>query len=194
MNQAELLSQVVRHLESLGLVYMVVGSLASSRYGEPRFTRDIDLVVDLTSEMVERFCAPFEGDEFYCSRSAIEDAVKRRQPFNVIHTLSGEKLDFMPVRSDAWGKEQLARRRRMIVLDPVEAYVAGPEDVILAKMWYFDIGHSDRHLRDIASMCKVGPIDKAYVSHWAQQLGYEEIWRSIQNRLSSPDPPPPAIP
>jgi len=45
MSQQELLAKVVSVLESLGVDYMVTGSLASSIQGEPRSTHDIDLVV-----------------------------------------------------------------------------------------------------------------------------------------------------
>ena len=37
----------VPRLEALGLAYMVTGSTASTIYGEPRLTLDLDLVVQL---------------------------------------------------------------------------------------------------------------------------------------------------
>ncbi len=46
MSQADLLRTVVGLLETAGIPHMVVGSYASSFHGEPRMTRDIDLVVD----------------------------------------------------------------------------------------------------------------------------------------------------
>ena len=47
MEQADLLRRVVEVLEEQGVVYLLVGSLASGVYGEPRLTRDIDVVVEL---------------------------------------------------------------------------------------------------------------------------------------------------
>jgi len=46
VSQTELLRDVVALLNKAGIPYMVVGSYASSFYGEPRMTRDIDIVVD----------------------------------------------------------------------------------------------------------------------------------------------------
>lgn len=47
MSQAELLRAAVALLDDAGIRHMVVGSYASSFHGEPRITRDIDLVVKL---------------------------------------------------------------------------------------------------------------------------------------------------
>ena len=46
MEQADLLRRAVEVLESQQVPYLVVGSFASMAYGEPRLTRDIDVVVD----------------------------------------------------------------------------------------------------------------------------------------------------
>ncbi|MBL8817244.1 MAG: hypothetical protein JNL58_14550 [Planctomyces sp.] len=43
----ELLAYARNVCESLGLVYLVTGSTATIAYGEPRFTNDIDILVDL---------------------------------------------------------------------------------------------------------------------------------------------------
>jgi hypothetical protein len=40
--------------------YMITGSQASAYYGEPRFTRDIDIVADIKKGQVEAFFASAE--------------------------------------------------------------------------------------------------------------------------------------
>jgi hypothetical protein len=47
MTQAELLRHLVDTLEALATEYMIGGSQAAMYYGEPRLTRDIDVVVAL---------------------------------------------------------------------------------------------------------------------------------------------------
>lgn len=47
MEQVELLHWVVEVLEEQGITYLLVGSLASGVYGEPRLTHDLDIVVEL---------------------------------------------------------------------------------------------------------------------------------------------------
>ena len=185
MNQAELLRYVIDVLESQELAYMVVGSFASSTYGEPRLTNDIDVVVNLRADAVDRLCMAFPTPEFYVSASAAREAVQMPGQFNVIHPSSGNKIDFMIARDDAWGRSQLARRRRHPILADRETFVAAPEDVILAKLQYYQEGQSEKHLRDIAAMLQVSgdEIDKTYIDHWAGQLGIMKEWRIVLDRL-----------
>ena len=47
MEQRDMLRQLLVVLDQLGVPYMLVGSIASAVYGEPRMTKDIDVVADL---------------------------------------------------------------------------------------------------------------------------------------------------
>lgn len=64
MEQPELLRYAFQALDRQRVAYMLVGSLASTLYGEPRMTRDIDIVVDLPISGVEALCAEFPAPEF----------------------------------------------------------------------------------------------------------------------------------
>ena len=75
MTQAELLRHLVESLEELGIDYMIVGSHASIYYGEPRFTQDVDVVVELTPSALPGFLSRFPPAEFYVSEDAARDAV-----------------------------------------------------------------------------------------------------------------------
>ena len=150
VNQAELLERVIDILESQRLAYMLVGSFASAAYGEARLTHDIDIVVEVGLETVDRLCSAFPAPEFYVSLPAAREAVVRRGQFNVIHPGSGNKIDFMIARNDAWGQSQMARRGRKPILPDRQAFVAAPEDVIVGKLWYYHEGGSEKHLRDVA--------------------------------------------
>lgn len=185
MNQSELLRYAIDALEGQELTYMIVGSFASATYGEPRFTHDIDIVLSLGLDAVDRLCLAFPAPEFYVSDSAAREAVLRRGQFNVIHPASGNKIDFMIARDDAWGRSQLARRCRRPILADKESYLAAPEDVILAKLWYYQEGGSDKHLRDIAAMLQVSgdEIDQTYINHWTKELKLTEEWQAVVDRL-----------
>ncbi len=185
MNQAELLRYVIDVLESQSLTYMVVGSFASSTYGEPRLTNDIDIVVTLRADAVDRLCRAFPAPEFYASPAAAREAVQVHGQFNVIHPSSGNKIDFMIARDDAWGRSQLSRRCRQPILADRETFVAAPEDIILAKLLYYQVGQSEKHLRDIAAMFQVSgdEIDKTYIDRWAAQLAVTQEWETVLNQL-----------
>jgi hypothetical protein len=185
LHQAELLRYAIEALEAQKLTYMVVGSFASATYGEPRFTNDIDIVIQLSAGDVDRLCEAFPAPEFYVSASAAREAVLRRGQFNVIHPSSGNKIDFMVARDDPWGRSQLARRVHRPILPDCKTFAAAPEDVILAKLWYYQDGGSEKHLRDIASMLRISgdQIDKTYIEDWAAQLGFTAEWRAVLDRL-----------
>ena len=61
MEQSDLLRFVVSVLERLSLRYFVTGSTVTIFYGEPRFTNDIDIVVDLPADAVAAFCRQVAG-------------------------------------------------------------------------------------------------------------------------------------
>jgi hypothetical protein len=185
MEQADLLRRVIEVLEEQGIVYLLVGSLASGVYGEPRLTRDIDIVVELRPDQAAKLCEAFPSPEYYVSQQAAREAVARGGQFNVIHSASGNKIDFMLARADAWGRSQISRRRREQILPGRPGYTAAPEDVIIGKLWYYREGGAEKHLRDIAAMLQVSgdEIDKEYIDHWTGQLGLTEPWRAILDRL-----------
>jgi hypothetical protein len=186
VEQVDLLGHTVQVLETLAIPYMIVGSFASSVHGEPRMTQDIDIVIDPTGSQLEELCAAFGSDEYYVSRDAARQALARRDQFNVIHPDSGNKIDFMLARSDPWGREQVARRALEPILPDRQAYVARPEDVILAKLLYYQEGGSEKHLRDIAGVLKHGGtgVDRSYVQRWADQLGVRTEWDAVLRRVS----------
>ncbi|HWE94836.1 MAG TPA: hypothetical protein VG269_12800 [Tepidisphaeraceae bacterium] len=186
MEQTDLLRFTIEVLERLGITYMIVGSYASGAYGEPRLTQEIDIVVDLELPQIAQLCSAFPPGDFYVSLEAALQAA--RQPgaqFNVLHPSSGNKIDFMIARRDAWGVGQLSRRQRTQLLPGREGYAARPEDIIIAKMLYYQEGGSEKHLRDIAGILKVSGdiVDRKYVDEWAERLSLADIWRAILNRI-----------
>lgn len=182
-----MLRHLVAVLERLGVPYMVVGSLASAAYGEPRMTQDVDVLVDLKTTHVAGLCQAFATDEFFLSEQAALEAIRHKGQFNIIHSTSGNKIDVLAVPAGAWGRTEMARRRKMYILPNLEGYCARPEDVILGKMGYYRDGGSEKHLRDITGILKVsGPqIDRDYVSHWAEQMGLTDIWKAILRKLGA---------
>lgn len=185
MEQPELVKFIVGMLDELGVPYAVVGSYASAAYGEPRFTQDVDIVVDLAPHDVDQLIARLPSDDFYVSREAALQAIRSGGQFNAIHPESGNKIDFMISPRDAWGRQQLGRRIRLELLPGFEAYIARPEDIIISKMLYYREGGSEKHLRDITGILKISgdQVDQQDVKKWADELGVSEIWEAILARL-----------
>jgi hypothetical protein len=187
MEPSDLLRKVAVTLDKLGVAYIVVGSTASTLYGDPRFTNDIDVVLDLQPEQVEAFCAEFPDSEYYLSRAAVESAVRKRFQFNIVHPLSGFKVDCILVSGDAFDQSRLRRSIRVSIDRGVyEANFASAEDVIIKKMEYFQLGQSEKHARDILGILRQqgSRIDRRYIGEWAQRKGLADIWDAILVRLA----------
>lgn len=182
MEQSELLRFCTKVLEQLGLRYFVTGSVATIFYGEPRFTNDIDIVVDLPPDRISELCGAFPSSDFYVSEESVRSAVSRKGQFNVIHPASGLKADIMVPSEDAFNRSRFSRVRRLRPAPEYDVFFASPEDVILKKLEYYLEGRSEKHLRDIAGVLKIsGPqIDFTYIDEWAGLLGLSEIWRKVR--------------
>ncbi len=187
MDQSELLRLMVKNLERLKIPYAIVGSFASSVWGESRLTQDIDVVVDLKPLHVASICDAFPDPEFYVSRKAAEEAVASAGQFNVINPSSGNKIDFMVAGQTDWAVAQLNRSKCVALFPDQDAKVAAPEDVILGKLVYYREGGSEKHLRDIAGMLKFsdGMIDREYVEQFAQRLGVADMWEAVRNSVET---------
>lgn len=178
----ELLRWLISVLERLGLRYFVTGSVAAIYYGEPRFTNDIDVVVDLPEVRIPEFLASFPPGEFYLSEEALRHAVARQGMCNVIHVPSSLKIDVMIAADTLFNRNRFERARRVQPADDLEGLFASAEDVILKKMDFFREGGSEKHLRDITGILMVSgeELDHDYIENWADQMGLETIWRTIK--------------
>ena len=85
-------ARVCAVLESIGSLYSVGGSVASSFSGEPRSTLDIDIVVSLEASHIAPLIAALEN-EFYIERVALERAIRDRSTTNLIHRETSVKID-----------------------------------------------------------------------------------------------------
>jgi hypothetical protein len=101
---------ITRHLERLGVSYVIGGSFASSLHGEPRSTNDVDMVVELDEASAERFVESL-GADFYADRDAAVAAVRSGASFNVVHIVTAVKIDLFVAGADPLDNERLRRRR-----------------------------------------------------------------------------------
>ncbi len=185
MEQPEFLQLAVETLERLQIPYLVCGSVASGAFGEPRMTRDIDIVIDLRFGNVSALCEAFPAPEFFVTKESAIQAIRSGKQFNVVHPESGNKIDFMISRDDQWSKSQIQRRQRAKLFGSVEGFAASAEDIIVSKMIYYQEGGSEKHLRDITGiLCiRAEKIDRDYISQWATRLKVAEVWSAVLRRL-----------
>jgi hypothetical protein len=86
----------IEPLETQGLSYMITGGVASVVYGEPRFTRDIDIVLELPESGIEGLAKAFSSSDFYLPplETLREEAFRPRHGhFNIIHRGTALRAD-----------------------------------------------------------------------------------------------------
>jgi len=184
VTEPSLISLSIRPLNRLRIPYLVTGGVAAVIYGEPRMTRDIDLVVGLRPSDAARFAGAWDAAAFHVPPVEVIAEESRRPAhghFNVFHHDTSMRADVYLPGSDplnAWAFEHKVPRQvgeDEVVIAPVEA-------VILGKLRYYPMGKSPRHLRDIHAMWQVSgaQVDRAIVAQWAARLGVLGEWQDAQ--------------
>jgi hypothetical protein len=184
MDQSELLRRIVLAFEGADVEYLLVGSVASAAYGEPRLTLDIDVVADIPEDRLARFLSFFPREEFYVSWDAVSEAVRQKRQFNIIHPASGLKVDVVVRKPDAFDRSRFSRKRAIRVFPDLPAVFASPEDVIIKKLEYYRDGGTEKHLRDISGILRVSGdgLDLEYIKRWADAKDLSDVWLAVLSR------------
>lgn len=177
ISMIETLRDFVLKANELGIEYMVTGSFAMSAYGEIRFTRDIDVVVQITEKDVARITRKFET-EYYVSDESIRNAIARKSMFNVISNTHGGKVDCIVMKDDEFARYSFTRRWKASV-SGLDFWVTSKEDLIIAKLNWARDSHSEMQIRDIANLTS-SEYDSIYVSEWIERLDLNGIWSEVR--------------
>lgn len=182
MSEAVKVAQTIAQtLERLGIVYWIGGSMASSIYGTPRSTQDVDFVAELNEGQIDTLVAALES-EFYIDSEVVRRAVRSRRSFNLIHLDTMYKADIFVLGADRHAQEE-KRRRRIEPLGPgpdaPTAYFCSAEDIVLQKLLWFRKGGgvSERQWNDLLAVLKIqaNALDYDYLKRWAAELGIVDL-------------------
>lgn len=177
--QLEVLKLVADRLQRAGIACMISGSMAMNYYAQPRLTRDIDLVVALELEDVERVINLF-AEDFYVDADAVRHAIAQRGIFNIIHYDHVVKVDCI-VRKDTPYRHEEFARRSAIEIDGVTMWLVSAEDLLLSKLVWAAESHSEMQLQDVRNLIRsVGDLDWTYIERWAEELTVGELLREVR--------------
>lgn len=153
----DLLARVASVLDDLEIPYALGGSVASSFFGEPRATADIDVAVQMDSRSGEAFLARVQP-EFYVPMNSARAALESCSSFNLLDAESGLKVDLFVLGDGLLDRRQIERRVPISLSGSgAPLWVTSPEDQILRKLEWFRAGGeaSDRQWRDIVGLILV---------------------------------------
>jgi hypothetical protein len=177
VSMIETLRDFVAKANELGIEYMVTGSFAMSAYSEIRFTRDIDVVLQISEDQAHGFARLFEPT-YYVSEESVKRAIIRRSMFNVINQEYGGKLDCIVMKDSDFARVSFARRYKVSVSD-VEFWTTTREDLVIAKLSWARDTHSEMQIGDIANLTST-EYDSEYVNDWIERLDLGDIWSEVE--------------
>lgn len=175
------LQSVINALNSSGVPFAIVGSLAAASWGVVRTTRDVDLIALVARDHAAAVVAALNTLDFYVPIDDALHALAGGGSFNVLHPATGGKVDvFVVLESDEFEMMRLERRIQTDVLG-VSAFVITPEDVVLSKLLWRKDSRSEIQWRDCQELVASATLDTSYMRPWADRLGVREDLEELLN-------------
>ena len=176
------LADLAERFEANNFEYMLVGSFATGLYGEPRLTHDLDIVLDVLASDVNTFVTAFSGDDYYIPpQEDITKAIQSHSQFNLLHHETGIKIDLILRKESTFAKHEFKRKQRVELDETTICFVASPEDVIIKKLEFYQLGGSEKHLKDVRGILANQKLDmyREYLEKWVAQLGLLNGWNEV---------------
>lgn len=167
------LADGIGRLESIGLDYMLTGSVAMLRFAPGRMTNDIDIVVQLSHSERLRFVDAF-ADSYYIPEEKILGAIDRSSMFNVLNNETLVKIDVALVKPTDFHRKAFENRERTNLWD-IDLWCIRRDDLIVSKLYWAKDSRSERQLRDVVTMMMNG-FDADYIRSWVKTLGVEDLF------------------
>ena len=176
LTEIDILRDISVRLETLAIPFMLTGSMAMNYYAVPRMTRDIDLVVALSSASVSRFVDALTPD-YMIVEHAVTSAVAQEFMFNAIHEQAIIKVDFVCRKNETFRLLEFERRRKVVIGD-FETWIVSREDLVLSKLVWSKDSQSLSQRQDVANLLK-DECDFGYLHEWAATLGVSSELESL---------------
>jgi len=180
-NILPVLKSFIKVLDHLSISYYIGGSIASSVFGLPRSTMDIDIIADIQPSHIPRLKKQLEN-EFYIDEHMIQEAINQLSSFNLIHLETAIKIDiFIPKKDKYYDCAKNRKQKDTLIENDKDSvfYFSSPEDIILNKLIWYEMGNriSERQWLDVIGVIKVqeNSLDKKYLKTWAKKFNVFEL-------------------
>ena len=150
--------------------YMIVGGFAVSFYNRARTTNDIDLVIQIQADQIDRLLDHFPLWQGYAE--SFKEDVAQGMVFNIVDFETGMRYDFMPLQDTAYGEMTFSRRQEVEYLG-IHCFMASKEDLILSKIRCHNISPSEKQMEDLEFLLLDEHLDKEYLITWSKHLNLD---------------------
>lgn len=147
----EILSRITRALDQEKVPYMLIGGLAVLRYGEPRFTKDVDLTVGLDEREATRVLAAMKRAGLSCIAERPEQLVMRSFFLPFVEDSTRITIDVAFGRT-MFEVEALAKSKT-VRINGERVRVCSPEHLIVHKI----IASRPRDIDDVRGILAKNP-------------------------------------
>jgi predicted nucleotidyltransferase len=160
-----ILKKIARELKKRKIPYMVIGGQAVLLYGEPRFTRDIDITLGVDVDAFHELEAAAQKMGFKPAADNPEKLAVQTNVFPVIDKKSGIRIDFIFSYSDY--ERTAIKRSKNFDLHGVKVKYISPEDLIIHKL----VAGRPRDIEDVENiLLKIKIRDPAYIKKWLKNF------------------------
>lgn len=180
MSPADAFEPLRSALERAGIRYAIGGSWASTAFGKPRFTNDVDILAEFTKDNIRPFLDGLP-DTFYVDEDDALAAIHEGRSLNAIYIPIAFKFYFFPAAAFALGRDELDRAIYLsdTGLAKAPAPFVTPEDILVAKLFWFRSGGevSEVQWRDIRGITRncANTLDVSYLRIAAAKLRVSDL-------------------
>lgn len=161
---------------------VIIGGVAASLLGTPRYTVDLDAVFLLRVEDLPRLLAEAVNQGI---KPRISDPVKFARKNRVLllrHEASGTDIDI--ILGILPFEVEMVERSQSVDVGNIQLRLPTPEDLIIMKA----VAHRPKDLADIQAIAASHPnLDKERIRSWVKQFGealdLPDLWIMISQRL-----------
>jgi len=180
VNIDEIVLAVVDHLNEHNVPYMIVGSLATNLYCNPRSTEDGDFVVQASLAQLARAIRAGRGDVHFDPQMAFESVTGTQK---IVLKIEGHAFDVevFQLSNDEHDQMRFSRRIQVHTFDR-DVWIASLEDMIVTKLRWSQHAGREKDVSDARNLILVqnSNIDWPYVESWCDRHGTRELMERLR--------------
>lgn len=161
----KLIIKITKALDKFNIPYMIIGGQAVLFYGEPRFTRDIDITLGIDVKDLNIFLNIISRLKFKPMIKNVRDFVSDTMVLPVNDIPSGIRIDF--IFSNSEFENKAIKRAKKVKYNGTIIKIASLEDIVIHKM----VAGRPRDIEDITAILSKNPeFDSKYILSWLRKF------------------------